>query len=209
MFDFNFIDNFDDHIKLSIPNYEDMEKTVVKLSEYFVAKDSNVYDLGCSTGRMIKKYHEEPRAHYFGYDNSNLIPRKHERINFKYCDLATAEIQNASFITSIFTLQFLSKKTRQLVLEKISNGLNKNGALIVAEKVYSNTSKMQDIMNSLFYEFKNKSFTGDEILKKERELRTNMRIKTHKQLYGELKLIGEPEIIWKSYNFLAYIVIKE
>jgi xylulokinase len=46
---------FDDHIRKSIPLYESGHGVVCHYSDFFLKSDSAAYDLGCSTGQMLKK----------------------------------------------------------------------------------------------------------------------------------------------------------
>ena len=53
MADFTFAhreEGFDEHIEKSIRGYGHLLEDIVGLSRYFVENDTNVYDLGCSTG---------------------------------------------------------------------------------------------------------------------------------------------------------------
>jgi hypothetical protein len=75
--------------------------------------------------------------------------------------------------------------------------------------VYSTNAKLQDITNSIYYEFKNKSFTADEILSKERDLRRIMTPQSLDKSMEQLSVIGKPNVFWMSYNFVGIIVIKE
>ena len=40
---------FDDHVSKSVPLYNEGHEMIVDLSEFFVSKNSVVYELGCST----------------------------------------------------------------------------------------------------------------------------------------------------------------
>ena len=209
-FDFNKIKDFDKHIDLSIPNYSLVANEVFQFGQYFIDNGTNVYDLGCSTGKLINRLADINKANYFGIDKSTLIPSgSMTEVNFIKDDLINVEIKNASFITSLFTLQFLSPKDRSLVINKIYAGLNKGGALIVCEKTYSKTAKLQDITNSKYYEFKEANFTVKEILEKERQLRGSFRLKTLDELMAEMAYIGDAEIFWRCFNFVGFIVIKK
>ena len=58
MADFTFAhreEGFDEHIEKSIRGYSHLLEDVVALSRYFVEDDTNVYDLGCSTGKMTQR----------------------------------------------------------------------------------------------------------------------------------------------------------
>ena len=47
-------EGFDNHISQSIRGYNDLIGDVINLSQYFVENDTYVYDIGCSTGKMLK-----------------------------------------------------------------------------------------------------------------------------------------------------------
>lgn len=86
--------------------------------------------------------------------------------------------------------------------------MQSNSAFIVAEKTYCKSGRVQDIMNSAYYENKMKKFSGDEILKKERQLRQNLKYKEDWDFMKEVGTIGTIQEIWRSYNFVAYLCIK-
>ena len=55
-FSFNTITSFDDHIAKSIPQYELMIESVVRMSDYFKDEKKVVYDVGTSTGKLLKYF---------------------------------------------------------------------------------------------------------------------------------------------------------
>ena len=57
MADFTFAhreEGFDKHIEQSIRGYSDLIQDVISLSRYFIEDNTNVVDIGCSTGKMTK-----------------------------------------------------------------------------------------------------------------------------------------------------------
>ena len=57
MADFTFAhrqEGFDEHIDWSIRGYRNLLDDVINLSRYFVEADTNVVDIGCSTGKLLK-----------------------------------------------------------------------------------------------------------------------------------------------------------
>ena len=75
MVDFTFAhreEGFDEHIDKSIRGYQDLLSDIVSLSRYFVEKETNVYDIGCSTGKlteaMLKKNQDIEDVHYYGIE---------------------------------------------------------------------------------------------------------------------------------------------
>jgi tRNA (cmo5U34)-methyltransferase len=76
MADFTFAhreEGFDNHIEQSIRGYSNLLEDVVSLSRYFVEDDTNIIDIGCSTGKLTKAMMEynsdhSPTAQYFGVE---------------------------------------------------------------------------------------------------------------------------------------------
>jgi len=54
-FSFSTIEDFDNHINKSIPNYRSLITDVESLSQYFIEPGTNVVDIGCSTGVFIER----------------------------------------------------------------------------------------------------------------------------------------------------------
>ena len=212
-FSFDNMGDFDTHIDLSIPNYSFAAEQVRNLSEYFIQDDTNVYDLGCSTGKFLKSLPLRDNVRYVGIDCSeNLIPKNgdNDGIRWECCDLLNyKDFNQSSYVISMFTLQFLPLHKRKFLLEKIRQGLNTGGAFISCEKVYSSNAKFQDITNSLYYEHKRKNFEGNEILNKEKDLRKIMQIQSLEQSIKDLEEIGKVDIFWRSFNFVGLIVVKK
>lgn len=120
------------------------------------------------------------------------------------------DIENASVVYSIFTMQFLKPHKRFQYLEQIYNGLNEGGAFILAEKTYNDLGKIQEVFSFSHYDYKVKSFSPEAILSKERDLRFIMKPYTNYELEGRLKSIGFKTIstFWQMFNFRAYLITK-
>ena len=214
-FSFETIENFNNHIALSIPQYDWALKQVVELSEYFIEDNTKVYDLGCSEGQLFNSYKIRPSVNYIGIDNcDNLLSSAEdlnlgENVEFRDIDLTTYQgYGKSSFMTSIFTLQFLPRETRRHLLDRISRALLPGGAFISCEKVYSDNPLLQDATNSLYYDFKRTSFKADDILDKERSLRSLAKLQSLKKSIEDLSVIGDVEMFWRCYNFVGLIAIK-
>jgi tRNA (cmo5U34)-methyltransferase len=211
-FSFNTIEDFDKHINMSIPNYKFAIEQIKKYSDYFIQPYTNVYDLGCSTGQFLKSLDRNKNTQYFGIDNSvNLLPQEQVidgNLFFFNDDLNDFKFNTASFVTSIFTLPFIPKVKRIELINKISESLIPGGAFISCEKVYSIDPKLQDMTNSMYYEFKRNAFDSNEILDKEVSLRKMMYLQSLNETIKDLSVIGPTEIFWKSFNFVGLISIK-
>lgn len=209
-FDFNKIDDFDKHINLSIPNYEFLKNQVKFFVEALTEKETNVVDLGCSTGALLLSVEKEKSCNYYGFDISNLLPDENiDGINFLKKDILKIEYpQNCSVISSVFTLQFLPRHKRKEVIKKVYDSLNEGGYFIVCEKTHSSDPILESITNSVYFKYKREHFTDEEILQKQQELTSVMKLKTVPEIEDELSDFSMVEIFWKSYGFCGFIARK-
>ena len=221
-FSFDTIKDFDEHIERSIEGYDVLERLIIPLASNFITPDSTVLDYGCSSGRMLNELairHED--SHFLGADitDHNFLPENELCKNVKLLKTDITDLYFYSLFCGrptlglmIFTLQFLSREKRLEVLTKAYEQLEEGGALIVAEKVYCESPKMQDYFQFAHYDRKRLSFSPEEILNKQRDLRQIMKPLYQHELYCLFNDAGfdftNVEPIWASYNFRAFCLIK-
>ena len=228
MADFTFAhreEGFDEHIEKSIRGYSHLIEDVVSLSRYFVEDETNVIDIGCSTGKMTKalidyNLDHSQEAKYIGLEiaegfEKDLEKRKKELSYYDYVqflsdDARWYEYSNCSLITSIFTLQFMPKTDRRELLQNIYNGLNEGGAFIFAEKTICENALVQDMITFNYYDYKRKSFDTEDIMDKERTLRHMMKPNTWREIEDMLLSVGFSVIqpFWRNHAFVGAIAIK-
>lgn len=209
-FNFNKIDNFDDHINKSIPNYDILFDSVKCLSKHFMVPKTFVYDVGCSTGKLIKTL-DHPKELKIGIDNANLLPKGDEGAIWLEKDVTKEPcFANASLVISMFTIQFIPIEDRAKILKAIYDGLIPGGAFIFCEKTYSENGDFQDIMTFSYYDMKRKYFTEKEIMDKEQSLRGYLKPLTEIQNGSLLIQAGFSRIqkFWQIFNFCGYVVVK-
>lgn len=211
-FSFDTIQNFDDHILKSIPNYDILFSSICQLSEYFIDNDKTIYDIGCSTGKLLKYVRRNfPKVKMVGVDYSeNLLPSENDIEFIKFNLNNNFEFINPCIVYSIFTLQFIKKENRKRVIQNIYNALELGGVFIIAEKTYAETSFIQDIFTFAYYDYKKISFSEKEILDKEKDLRRILHPNTQEDNLKLLKDSGFKiiEKFYKYFMFEAYICIK-
>lgn len=202
MFSFNSIENFDDHINKSIPGYNYIAEWAVQMSDYHLNK--RYYDIGCSTGKLldiIKKRHDGIKC--VGFDSTKFNENKDIEIR----DITNTRFQSFDYATCLFTLQFLSEDGRQKVLERLYDALLPGGAIIIAEKVFEDSSELNTKLHQMHYDFKRHSFTEKEIVEKEKQLRGHMNCWSQSKNEKVFTEIGfTHNIIWKNLNFTAWIL---
>ncbi len=175
---------FDEHVKKSIPLYEEGQEIICQLSDYFLKEDSLVYDLGSSTGSLLEKLaswnENKPKIQYVGveleenmvaYARSKINPNR-KNIEFKVDDIVTTELKPCDLIMAYYTVQFIPPRVRQDLINRIYQSLQWGGAFILFEKVRANDARFQDIFTGLYTEYKlKKGYQADEILNKQRSLK--------------------------------------
>ena len=230
-YDFTFAqreEGFDDHIEHSIRGYKNLLDDIVSLSRNFVEDETNVVDIGCSTGKLTEAFvHSNQNfCKYANYIGIELAPsffeeldKRYERmtneyywanIDFQKKDVRQFKFENCSLVTSIFTLQFMPRKDRFDVLQNIYNGLNHGGAFIFAEKTVCDDSRLQEMITFNFYDYKRKHFEASDILEKEKTLRNMLKPNTWKELEGMLECAGfkTAQPFWRNHMFVGAIAIK-
>src|SRR3974390_2634942 len=118
---------FDAHISDSIPGYREvLLPECVRQSLRFVQPGTNVYDVGCSTGHLLKRVRHanqsaRPNVTYIGIDREpNFEPRwsrgRRKNISFVLCDALTYNYENASLVFNLFTVQFVRPRDKLALL---------------------------------------------------------------------------------------------
>ena len=110
----------------------------------------------------------------------------------------------------LFTFQIIPKRDNLRLMQKIYDNLVDGGAFVCSEKIFSKNAKVQDMMDSLYYDFKKKSFSEKEILDKEQELRHLAKNTTETLLINQLRNIGFRgiQVFWRNFNFIGVLAMK-
>ena len=220
-FENNIAKKFDYHINKSIPLYNEFRWLGEKLSDYYIKNDSNIYDIGCSTGSYLKslaKRHErKTKAKFYGIDivknmtkyaNSN---NKHKKIKYLNKNILKYNLLKSDLVMSFYTIQFIHPKFRQKLINKIYKSLNWGGAFFFVEKVRSYDARTQDQMSSIYEEFKiDNGFTLKEITNKKKSLKGILEPFSSKANVQMLKRAGFVDIssVAKFVSFEFFLAIK-
>jgi tRNA (cmo5U34)-methyltransferase len=213
--------NFDKHVTKSVPLYDMGQNMICKLSSFFLNNESMVYDLGCSTGTLIKKLIEYNKGIKFkaqGFDiQKNMIKeakkknRKKNNLSFKCEDLSKVKLKKSDFIVSYYTIQFIKPKHRQLIFNKIYKSLNWGGAFVLFEKVRGPDARFQDLMTQIYSEYKKDiGYNETHIYNKSLSLRGVLEPYTTKANIDFLKRAGFTDItsVMKFSCFEGFLAIK-
>jgi tRNA (cmo5U34)-methyltransferase len=217
----NYAREFDSHIRKSIPGYVELIRDCVNLSPRYVQPGTTVLDLGCSTGHLLAAVRRINRVgrsdvDYVGIDcEPGFKPYwdrlRAENLRCEVADARTRPFSNVSLSCSLFTMQFVRPADKKALLKRIHDGIVEGGALIIAEKTLAETPRLQDVLNSAYYDFKRRQgFSPQQILDKERSLRRLMTPWTEAELRIALSQVGFREInlFWSRLFFVGLLALK-
>tara|TARA_A100001234_G_scaffold173107_1_gene154550 strand:+ start:35 stop:745 length:711 start_codon:yes stop_codon:yes gene_type:complete len=213
--------NFDNHIKKSVPGYEEGHNLVAKLAPFFIGSENSKFlEIGCSTGSLTKKVRqmtERSDVEFVGIDVEEEMIKfakknnKYKNCNFEIADIRDYEINNFSVITSYYTVQFINPSIRQIIIDKIFKSLNWGGAFIFFEKVRGPDARFQDILQTLYTEYKiSEGYNEKEIIGKTLSLKGILEPFSSSGNIEMLKRSGFKDInlIFKRLCFEGYLAIK-
>ena len=215
------VESFDVHIKKSVPMYDESHTLGSYISDHFISIGGSVIDIGCSTGTFLKKIahrHSKDDLKFIGYEiedsmvnKSRVNTKKDKRIEILSEDITSADIPKSCFISSYYTLQFISQRNRQSLVDKIYSRLNWGGGFLLFEKVRAPDARFQDLTTSLYTEFKlSNDFSEEEIIGKSRSLKGILEPFSTQGNIDMLKRAGFVDImtVMKHINFEGFLCIK-
>ncbi len=214
------VKSFDKHILKSVPMYLEGHKTICSISDYFLNDGSVVYDLGCSTGTLVfklNKRHHRKKIKYYCVEIEHEMLKYAKKINkkknvfFSNQDINKIKFKKSDLIISHYTIQFISPRIRQKIIDKIYKSLNWGGAFLFFEKVRGPDARFQDILTGVYNEFKlENGFKPEEIFNKTRSLKSILEPFSPNGNLGLLKRAGFKDIvtIQKSICFQGWLAIK-
>lgn len=179
----NVSSSFDEHVRKSVPLYEEGHDLTCRLSDFFVRPGGVVYDVGTSTGTLARKladWHRGKRGvRVIGVDPvASMIEHAEQRhgtrddLRFLCADALTCEFQEANLITCYYTIQFIHPQIRQRVMDRLYANLAWGGGLILFEKVRAPDARFQDYMTQIYADFKlANGYDEREIVGKTRSLK--------------------------------------
>ena len=224
-FDEDTVRVFDDMLRRSVPHYHEIQDMICAIAKNFAQRNSNIYDLGCSTGTTLLKISTALRrfpVRVIGIDSSKAMLKKANRKLQKSgcattCTLVEKDLnykinfENASVIISNLTLQFIKPINRENLVSEIYKGINKNGAFILIEKVISENQKIKRTFINLYHDFKlRKGYSKSEIFRKKEALENILIPYTHEEHVRLLKKSGFRlmDVFFRWYNFCGILAIK-
>lgn len=216
---------FPDMITRSVPGYSNIITMMGMLSKRFVKPYTQVYDLGCSHGAaclgICPHIPDVPGCNIIAVDHSSpMIKRCRENlmafsdqvsIEIIEDDILNVPIENASMVMLNFTLQFLDPAHRQPLLNRIYQGLNPGGVLVLSEKYRFEDPDMDALLSDMHHDFKRANGYSDlEISQKSKMLKNVMltdSLETHKNRLHQAGF-QHYDVWFKCFNFGSLLTVK-
>lgn len=215
---------FDDMLNRSVPFYGEVQRMMAEIAGYFAVGQTNLYDLGCSTGEtfLLLDQHVPQDVTFIGLDSSEDMLEQarnkmdEAKITHQY-DLICSDlnqgvmIDNASVVIMNLTLQFIRPLYREKLVRNVANGMNDNGCFIVVEKVLSPDSLINRLFIKFYYDFKKRSGYNELEIRQKREALENVLIPYHYDENRQLLLSNgfrSCECFFRWYNFCGIIAVK-
>ncbi|QSF43383.1 methyltransferase domain-containing protein [Paenibacillus tianjinensis] len=222
-FDSEVVPIFDEHVRLSVPLYEEIHNMITEMSYWFAEDFTNIYDIGTSTGETIHNLsikHKNKNIKYIGVDSSeSMVIKARQRfdkessvtiLNQDVSDSNFA-MNNASYITAVLSIMFISQRQRQDLIHKIYNSLNYGGAFVMIEKVVGSNARFDEMWIELYHDLKLKNgLKHEEVIAKSQSIRGILKPYTVDENISMLKKSGFTNIdtFFKWNNFAGFIAIK-
>jgi tRNA (cmo5U34)-methyltransferase len=201
-----------------------MQRMTTELAADFATPGSAIVDLGCSTGTTLLQVDPvlDPDVRFIGIDNSSEML---ERCRAKFAeekikrslDLRCQDlnqginIENASVVLMLLTLQFVRPLYRDKLIADIYRGMNENGALIIVEKVLGEDSLFNRLFIKYYYDMKRRNGYSELEITQKREALENVLI-PYKLLENREMLLREGfryvDVFFKWYNFCGIVAVK-
>ncbi|MFC6277460.1 carboxy-S-adenosyl-L-methionine synthase CmoA [Psittacicella hinzii] len=223
---------FPDMIKRSVPIYEPILENLPLLGHRYITDNSNVYDLGCSLGAMTFALRQSlplkpenlgavpQNVTFYAVDNSPAMIKRAELklagytspypTQFLLQDIEQVDIHNASLVVMNFVLQFLNPEKRYEQLQRIYQGLNHGGVLILSEKFTNPDPQLEHEICHLHWAFKAKNgYSMLEIERKRNAIENVMILDSLPEHLRRLEEIGFKVVIWQQgFNFCSMLAFK-
>jgi len=224
--DFSFDDEtasvFEDMLDRSVPFYREMQRMLVELATDFAVDGTAVCDVGCSTGTTLGALDALPQdVTLVGLDNSPAMLSRAEELlrgvlrhayELRCVDLNQGlRIEKTSVAVMSLTLQFVRPLQRERVLREICEGINRDGCLLLVEKVVTEESMLNRLYIQHYYEFKQRNGYSEMEIARKREALENVLI-PYRAEENDLMLrragFRGVDTFFKWYNFCGLIAFK-
>jgi len=213
--------NFVDHIRRSIPYYNELQDDIVRILGNVLGKNCTIIDIGGATGETISRINKRLNKKvkdYIYIDNSVYMYHEAKKllsdlnnVTFHNCCVESLNLPVSDAVIMLYTLQFISYELRLPIVKNIYNSLHRGGIFILCEKVICEKTQVETLYGNLLQEIKScNGFTQSEIQEKQLQLQNVLLPLT---IEGNIALLENAgfinfDVFFKSNNFAGFIAFK-
>ena len=212
--------DFDCHIRKSIPFYDQCHGLIAQISDYFLPPKAMVYDIGSTTGALVNLILARHPDKDFSIKGLDVVERMvsyanenctDNRASFECMNAMEYDFKPANLFILNYTLQFIHPRVRIDLLHKIYQNLEWGGGLLIFEKVRAPDARFQDYMTQIYTDFKlENGFTAEQVINKQKSLKGVLEPFSEQ---GNLKLLTEVGFkdvvtVFKWVSFQGWLAIK-
>ena len=221
---------FDDMIERSVPGYRNIVLQTGMLAAKFAQPDTICYDLGSSLGaatlsmrHQIAAYHNNSATRFsiVSIDNSEaMLSRMRSRIktdnnpvlvHTELADIADYNYQKHSVAVLNFTLQFIPLAVREKTIKSIADNMVSGGALILSEKITFPNPQQQQLLTTMYENFKRANGYSELEISQKRDALENVLIPetldTHKSRLLDSGFTSV-EVWFQCFSFASLVAIR-
>ena len=139
------------------------------------------------------------------------LSKKIDNLEVICSDINEITIQNASIVVLNLTLQFIDVSKRSALVNRIYDGLNPGGVLIISEKIHFDDNENQKQITQLHLDFKRANgYSELEIANKRQAIENVLITENQKTHIDRLKQCGfkETSCYFQCLNFASFLSVK-
>ena len=175
-FDAGVARHFDDHVRKSIPLYDEVQRMVVEVSQWFIRDGSTVYDIGSSTGHtislLLERHADKANLNLIGIEKSapmiDVARKKCPATNVQFLQRDVYEMEGfpgADLVLCLYTLHFVPVEKRELVLQRVYRDLSDEGAFVMLEKIVADNPAVEDMWREIYWDFKRERGLNENMIR--------------------------------------------
>ncbi len=223
-FDERVVPVFQDMISRSVPGYDTLLRSMAVFAMRYAQEGTRLYDLGTSLGAVaavLATATEDRDCQVVAVDNSRpMIESCAERLNrqgvahrieLRCEDIIDTPIVRASVVVSNFTLQFIQRDRRAMLVEKIHEGLVPGGVFVLSEKIRAPGEADNAFLIDHYHGYKKiNGYSDVEIARKRKALENVLQPDSLQDWRNRLYASGFDEVHqwFQCFNFVSLIAIK-
>lgn len=219
VFDADVAQVFPDMIQRSVPGYAAIINNIGLLTAEHAQDNSCLYDLGCSLGASslaMANGLQRQGCRIVAIDNAPAMLARanaftanaRHSIEFIEADVNSVSFEPSSMMVMNFTLQFIERARRDVLLARIAEALLPGGIFILSEKISGETVEADRLLVDMHHAFKrSQGYSELEISQKRSALEKVLLpepVSVHTQ---RLKLAGFKQVdVWfQCFNFVSFV----